>query len=153
MRNRCSHFSLSLCSVSYEVFSESILNTFLSLSVGVSFLMYYIVWVQMQLRFIITCSTPCSSILARKLQCCVSFCFAFVCVGCTVLEGCSLCPCDWVYRVIQEVNYIRCLSGLNKKPAQTAQLTQKHNWLNANSPNQTSLPQLSSCHNKTHSRP
>ncbi len=48
VRNRCSHFSLSLCSVSYEVFSESILNTFLSSSVGVSFLMYYIVWVQMQ---------------------------------------------------------------------------------------------------------
>lgn len=59
--NRCSHFSLSLCSVSYEAFSEYILNIFLSLPVGVSFLMYYIVWVQMQLRFIITCSTPCSS--------------------------------------------------------------------------------------------
>lgn len=59
--NRCSHFSLSLCSVSYEAFSEYIPNIFLSLPVGVSFLMYYIVWVQMQLRFIITCSTPCSS--------------------------------------------------------------------------------------------
>lgn len=131
--NRCSHFSLSLCSVSYEAFSEYILDIFLSLSVGVSFLMYCIVWVQMQLRFIITCSTPYSSGTWTTVVCA----FVMRVWGVQCWRGVLSVR---VIEVIQGVNYSGCLSGLNKKPAQTAQLTQKHNWLNASSRNRPVCP-------------
>lgn len=86
----------------------------------VSFLIYYIVWVQTQLRFVIMHSTPCSSILARELQCCVPL----------------LCVCVWgvqcwrgvlSVRVIEYTGWSRELITVGACQAWTKSLHRQHN--------------------------
>lgn len=148
--NRCSHFSLSLCSVSYEAFSEYILDIFLSLSVGVSFLMYCIVWVQVQLRFIITCSTPYSSGTWTTVVC------AFV----MRVWGVQCWRGVLSVRVIEYIGWSRELITVGVCQAWTKSLHRRHNsrrnttgWMQAAETDQSAPAQLLPQQNTLHCRP